>query len=258
MTLVRDTWTLTTRVLRHNTRSPDTIMTVVGMPLMILLAFVFVLGGAMSTGAIPYVDFVVPVVLLMCISSGVGYTAFRVNLDATNGMFSRFRAMPIARGAVLGGHLVASVIVNAISVAIVLAVAFAIGYRPSAGTGAWALTAAVLIAALVVFSMLGVAFGLAAKTSEGSSVFSYLVMGLLFVSSGFAPTSTMPAGLAAFANHQPMTAIIDSLRSAQLSLPDQGSTPRALAWLAAMLLAFTALAAWANNRAATRRTSLSN
>ncbi|MDR2380316.1 MAG: ABC transporter permease, partial [Bifidobacteriaceae bacterium] len=214
--LFADTWTLTVRMLKHNVRSVDTIMTVLAMPLLILFAFVFVFGGAMNTGAIRYVDFVVPVVLLMCIASGVSYTAFRANRDVTEGMFTRFRAMPIARPALVAGHVLASVIVGAVSVAVILVVALLIGYRPRADVAGWLVTAGVLTLTLVAFCLMGVTFGLAAKSAEGSGVFSYLVIGLLFVSSGFAPTSSMPAPLRVFADHQPMTYIINAIRDTQL------------------------------------------
>jgi ABC-2 type transport system permease protein len=223
-------------------------MTILAMPLLMLLAFVFVLGGAMNTGSIRYVDFVVPVVLLMCIATGVGYTAFRVNRDVTDGTFTRFRAMPIARPALIGGHVVASVIVNAVSVVLILAVALLIGYRPGAGLGGWTVTAVILVLTLVAFSVMGVTFGLAAKSDEGASVFSYLVIGLLFVSSGFAPTETMPRALQAFAEHQPMTAIIDAIRNAQLAMPDAGAALAATLWLAGIAALFAALAAAAHRR----------
>jgi ABC-2 type transport system permease protein len=239
-------------MLRHNIRSMDTIMSVLAMPLMILLAFVFVLGGAMDTGPIRYVDFIVPVVLLLCIASGVAYTAFRVNLDASTGMFARFRTMPIARPALLGGHIVASVIVNAISVAVIGAVSLLIGYRPQADAAGWATTAVLLVLALMAFSVMGVAFGLAAKSVEGASMFSYVLIGLLFVSSGFAPTDTMPSGLRAFADHQPLTAIINAVRDAQLGHLSQTGTMTALAWLLGIVTAFTILAIHANQRAANR------
>jgi ABC-2 type transport system permease protein len=235
-------------MLKHNIRSMDTIMTVLAMPLLILLAFVFVLGGAMDTGSIPYVNFVVPVVLLMCIASGVAYTAFRVNHDVTDGMFTRFRAMPIARPTLVAGHVFASVIVNAVSVAILIAVSFLIGYRPSADVVGWLLTAAILILALLAFSVMGVTFGLVAKTDEGSGMFSYLVIGLLFVSSGFAPTETMPTPLRAFADHQPMTVVINAIRDAQLGIPGSGSAPAAMLWLTGIAIGFSVLAVFANRR----------
>ncbi len=239
---VQDTTTLTGRMLRHNIRSMDTIMTVVAMPLMILLAFVYVLGGAMDTGPIRYIDFVLPVVLLMCIASGVAYTAFRVNNDVTSGMFARFHTMPIAKSALLGGHIVASIVVNAISVAIIFVIALLIGYRPQADLGGWLITLGLLALVLIAFSIMGVAFGLAAKTAEGSGMFSYLLMALLFVSSGFAPTNTMPTPLRAFADHQPLTYVINAVREAQLSLPLGKDAWIAAVWMVALIVVFAVLA----------------
>jgi ABC-2 type transport system permease protein len=240
-------------MLTHNVRSIDTIMTALVMPLMILLAFVFVLGGAMNTGPVRYVDFVVPVVLLMCVASGVAYTAFRVNNDATGGMFTRLRTMPIAHSALLGGHMLASVIVNAVSVGVLLALALAIGYRPTADAAGWALTFALLLAAVAAFSAMGVAFGILAKTAEGASVFSYPVIGLLFVSSGFAPVETMPAGLRAFADHQPLTPVINAIRDAQISQPSAGQVGVAFAWLAGLGIFFAIIASWAFRRSKARQ-----
>jgi ABC-2 type transport system permease protein len=163
-------------------------------------------------------------------------------------MFTRFRAMPIARPALVAGHVLASVIVGAVSVALILVVALLIGYRPRADVAGWLVTAGVLTLTLVAFCLMGVTFGLAAKSAEGSGVFSYLVIGLLFVSSGFAPTSTMPAPLRAFADHQPMTHIINAIRDTQLALPGQGATLLAVLWLTGLAALFAALAILANRR----------
>jgi ABC-2 type transport system permease protein len=133
-------------------------------------------------------------------------------------------------------------------VAILIAFSFLIGYSPSAGVADWLLTVIILILALLAFSMMGVTFGLAAKTDEGSGMFSYLVIGLLFVSSGFAPTATMPAPLRTFADHQPMTVVIDAIRNAQLGVLGNGSTTAAILWLVGIAIAFGVLAALANRR----------
>jgi ABC-2 type transport system permease protein len=251
--VIRDTLTLAGRMLKHNIRSADTIMTVLAMPIMILLAFVYVLGGAMDTGPIRSVNYVVPVVLLMCIASGIAYTAFRVNLDVTSGMYARLRTMPIARSALVGGHILASVIVNSLSVVVLLAVAFGVGYRPNASLAGWAITVSILVATVVAFSVMGVFFGLAAKTNEGAGMFSYLLMGLLFVSSGFAPTDTMPRPLRAFADHQPLTPIINAIRDSQLGQIDSSGLWIALSWLGGIIVVFAALAGLANGRIASRR-----
>ncbi|MDR1264131.1 MAG: ABC transporter permease [Propionibacteriaceae bacterium] len=246
---LRDTWTLTVRMLKHNVRSADTIVTTLVMPIMILLAFVFVLGGAMSPAAGRYVDYVVPVVLLFAVASGVAYTAWRVNQDKTSGIQNRLRTMPIARWSMTAGHVLSSVLVNAVSLVLMYAVALLVGYRPHTDATGWAASVGLLVAALVAFTMMGVACGLLAKTNEGAGLFSYLVMGLLFVSSGFAPTATMPAGLRAFADHQPMTPLIDALRAAQLGAVDPTATAVAGAWLAGAGVVFALLAAAASRRA---------
>ncbi|MDR2566956.1 MAG: ABC transporter permease, partial [Bifidobacteriaceae bacterium] len=246
----QDARTLTARVLKHNLRSPDTIVTTLVTPVMILLAFVFVLGGAMDTGEVRYVDFVMPVVLLFAMVSGVSYTAWRVNQDVASGIQARFRTMPIARWAITGGHILASILTNAVSVAALFGIALVAGYRPQAGPAGWAATIALVLAALVAFATMGTAFGFLAKTNEGAGMFAYVAMALLFVSSGFAPTSTMPAGLRAFADHQPMTPIIDAIRDAQLGAGSATTTLIALAWLTAITILFAALATLGGKRRA--------
>lgn len=249
---LQDTTALSGRMLRHSVRSIDTIMTVLATPLLILLAFVFVIGGAMDIPDTRYVDYIVPVVVLMCIASGVSYTAYRINQDVSSGMMTRFRTMPIARSAILGGHAVASVAINALSVALVLLIALAVGYRPRAGVADWALSMLLLALVLVGFTLMGVTFGLAARTVEGASLFSYLLIGLLFVSSGFAPTDTMPSGLRVFADHQPLTPIINALREAQLGQDTISMWP-ALSWSAGICLVFGVLAHVAARRSTARQ-----
>ena len=243
MTGVRDTLTLAMRMLKHNIRTADTIMTTLVMPVMILLAFVFVIGGAMDTGTVAYVDYVVPVVLLYTVLTGISYTAWRVNQDVTSGFQDRLRSLPIARWSIIGGHVVASVLVNAVSVVIVFGVALLIGYRPRADAAGWLVSIVLIVVCLVAFTVMGVSFGMTAKTSEGAGMFVYFGMGLLFVSSGFAPTQSMPAPLRAFADHQPMTPIINAFRDAQLGATDPVQTWIALACLAAIIVVFAALAA---------------
>ena len=248
MTGIRDTWTLAVRMLNHNIRTADTIMTTLVMPVMILLAFVFVIGGAMDTGTVAYVDYVVPVVLLYTVLTGISYTAWRVNQDMTTGFQDRLRSLPIARWSMIGGHVVASVLVNAVSVVVVFGVALLIGYRPHADAMGWLVSIALILVCLVAFTVMGVSFGMMAKTSEGAGMFVYFGMGLLFVSSGFAPTNSMPDPLRAFADHQPMTPIINALRDAQLGTTDPGQTWIALACLVGILFVFAVLAATVGGR----------
>ncbi len=210
-----DTRVMCGRVLRHNLRSIDTIITVVAMPVMMMLASVYIYGGAMDIG-MNYKNYIVPGILLFCIVSGVAYTSYRLNIDVTKGIFERFHSMPISKSSILGGHVWTTIIFSCISVFVVLLVSMLIGFRPAADLPQWLL--AVLLILVFTFAMTWIAifFGLICRTNETAGIFTYILMGLIFTSSGFAPTNTMPAGLAAFAKHQPMTPVIDGLRGLML------------------------------------------
>jgi ABC-2 type transport system permease protein len=242
---VGDSIVMTGRVLRYTTRSVDTIITVVAMPIMLMLLFVFVFGGAIHTGSTRYVDYIVPGIILMCIASGVAYTAFRLNNDITKGIFERFHSMPIAKSSILAGHVLTSVVFNVVSVMLILLFALLLGFRPDASIAGWLAIAGILLLCTLALTWIAVMFGLLAKSAEGASVFSYILLVLLFISSGFVPTDTMPKGLRLFAENQPMTPIIESLRSLMLHQPVGNSAVLAVTWslgilavcyLAAMLI----------------------
>lgn len=233
-----DTAVMGGRVLRHTFRSIDTLITVVAMPVMMMLMTVYVFGGAMDTGPIEYIDFVVPGIILYTIVSGVAYTAFRLNNDVTAGIFDRFHSMPIAKSSILGGHVLTSVVFNAFSVVIVMLIALLAGYRPGAGIAGWLLAAGILLLFTLAMTWIAVTFGLLAKTGEGAGVFSYFMLPLLFLSSGFAPTETMPGILRAFANHQPVTPIIDTVRSLMMREPAGNSALIAVLWCVGILIVF--------------------
>lgn len=213
MTVFSDTMTLTGRMMKHMTRSVDTIMTVVLMPIMLMLAFIYIFGGAMTIPQEVYKGFIVPAILLFTVASGVGYTAFRLNGDIQNGIFERFHSMPIAKSAILNSHVVTSVVFNFISAMVVLLSSILIGFRPKADVLDWMMALLLLLAATYALSWIAVLFGLIAKNNETAIAFSYLLIGLLFTSSGFVPTETLPKILRGFADYQPMTPIINTLRS---------------------------------------------
>lgn len=213
MTVFSDTMTLTGRMMKHMTRSVDTIMTVVLMPIMLMLAFIYIFGGAMTIPQEVYKGFIVPAILLFTVASGVGYTAFRLNGDIQNGIFERFHSMPIAKSAILNSHVVTSVVFNFISAMVVLLSSILIGFRPKADVLDWMMALLLLLAATYALSWIAVLFGLIAKNNETAIAFSYLLIGLLFISSGFVPTETLPKILRGFADYQPMTPIINTLRS---------------------------------------------
>ena len=230
-----DTAILTGRTLRHITRSPDTIITTVITPIALMLLFVYVLGGAINTGSASYVNYMLPGILLITIASGISYTAFRLFTDIQGGIFERFQSMPIARPGVLWAHVLTSLAANVISLALVIGVAFAMGFRPGAGPLAWLAVAGLLILFTLALTWLAVIPGLTAKSVDGASAFAYPLIFLPFISSAFVPTATMPAPVRAFAEHQPVTSIVNTIRALFAQQPVGTGVWRALAWCLGIL-----------------------
>lgn len=239
---VEDTAVLTARSLRHITRSLDTIITTALMPVAMMLLFVYVFGGAIDTGSVEYVDYMLPGILLITVASGVAYTALRLFTDLQSGIFERFQSMPIARSGVLWAHVLTSVVANLVSVAVVLLVALAMGFRTGAGVPAWLAVAGILVLFTLALTWLAVVAGLSAKTADGAGAFAYPLIFLPFISSAFVPTDTMPAPLAAFAEHQPVTSIVDTIRNLFEQQPVGSDIWVALAWCAGILALAYALA----------------
>jgi ABC-2 type transport system permease protein len=231
-----DTGVLTGRSLRHITRSLDTVITVSIMPISLMLMFVYVFGGAIDTGAQHYVDYLLPGILLITIAMGISYTAFRLFTDLQSGIFERFQSMPIARSSVLWGHVLTSLVANIVSMAIVIGVALIMGFRTGASVAAWLAVAGILILFTLALTWLAVIAGLSAKTVDGASAFSYPLIFLPFISSAFVPTSSMPGPVAWFAEHQPVTSIVDSIRALFAGQPVGGDIWIALAWLVGILV----------------------
>jgi ABC-2 type transport system permease protein len=244
-----DTLAMTGRVMRHMLRSIDTIITVIIMPVLIMLAFVYIFGGAMTLPAgVDYKGFVLPGILLFTVASGTSYTAYRLNVDVTQGIFERFHSMPIAKSSILGGHIVTSVIFNMVSMAVVFAVALLIGYRPAAGPLDYLPVVALLLLFTIAVSWMAAFFGLLANNGDTAVIFTYPIMALIFTSSSFAPVSSMPGPLQVFAQVQPLTPIIDSCRA----LLNGGGVGTeiwvALAWTVLLLVVFQALSSWAYHK----------
>jgi len=206
---------MTRRSLRHILRSPDTIITVLITPIVILLMFVYVLGGALEqqTGSVNYIDFITPGIIIMTVCSGIAYAAFRLNSDIQKGIINRFRTMPVAPSSILSGQALSSALSNLFSCLIVLAVAFAVGFRTSAGLAEWLLFAGLLILFTLATTWMAIYFGLKAKSAEGASSFSYILLFLVFLSPSFVPTASMTPVLRGFAEQQPFTPIIETMRS---------------------------------------------
>jgi ABC-2 type transport system permease protein len=239
---LRDTSALLGRSLRHILRSPDTIITTAITPIAMLLMFVYVFGGAIDTGGGTYVNYLLPGILLITVASGVAYTALRPFTDVSGGIFERFQSMPIARSAVLWGHVLTSLIANLISLVLVVGVAVAIGFRSGAGLAAWLGVLGIIVLFTLALTWLAVSAGLAAKSADGAGAFAYPLLFLPFVSSAFVPTAGMPGPVEWFAEHQPVTSIVNTLRNLYAGQPLGSDVWTALAWCVGLLLVAYALA----------------
>jgi ABC-2 type transport system permease protein len=231
-----DTAVLTGRSLRHITRSLDTIITTVITPIAIMLLFVYVLGGAIQTGTDSYVQYMLPGILLITIASGIAYTASRLFSDVHGGIFERFQSMPIARSGVLWAHVLTSLAANLLSIVVVVLVALLMGFRSGAGVVAWLEVAGILILFIFALTWIAVIPGLTAKSAEGAGAFAYPIIFLPFISSAFVPTATMPGPVRAFAEHQPVTSIVNAIRALFAQQPVGGDIWVALAWCAGILV----------------------
>ena len=231
-----DTAVLLGRSMRHITRSPDTIITVTIMPIALMLLFVYVFGGAIHTGSERYVTYLLPGILLITIAMGISYTAVRLFTDMKSGIFERLQSMPIARSSVLWAHVLTSVVSNLISLGVVVLVALLLGFRSPAGVLAWLAVAGILVLFTPALTWLAVIAGLSAKTTDGAGAFSYPIIFLPFISSAFVPTRTMPGPVRAFADYQPTTSIVDTIRDLLTQQPAGTRIWTALAWCLGILV----------------------
>ncbi|MEO3776872.1 ABC transporter permease [Micromonospora sp. B11E3] len=245
---LRDSATMLRRNLRRMLRYPSMTVTLVGMPVVFLLLFVYVFGGTLGAGLggpahggaaggrAEYANYVAPAIILMTVTATVQGTAISIAMDMTEGIISRFRTMHIARVSVLTGHVLGSMIQAVSSLAIVIGVALLIGFRPTAGPGAWLATAGFLMAVTFALVWLSVALGQVSGSVETASNLPMPLVLLPFLGSGFVPTDSMPAGLRWFAEHQPFTPIIETLRGLLMDEPIGNNAWVALAWCAAIAL----------------------
>jgi len=224
------------RSMRHIFRSMDTIITVTITPIAMLLLFVYVLGGAIQTGTDNYVNYLLPGILLIAIASGIAYTALRLFMDVQGGIFERFHSMPIARSTMLWGHVITSLVSNAISIVVIILVALVMGFRSSAGVQSWLAVAGILTLLTLALTWVAMIAGLSAKTVDGASAFSYPLIFLPFISSAFVPTESMPSVVRAFAENQPVTSIVDAIRALLSRQPVGNDIWVALAWCVGIMI----------------------
>ncbi|MFD4295387.1 ABC transporter permease [Rhodococcus sp. NPDC058505] len=240
--VLADTTALTGRSLRHITRSPDTVITTAITPVAMMLLFVYVFGGAIDTGSGTgtstgeYATYLLPGILLITIASGVAYTAVRLFNDLQGGIVERFQSMPIARPSVLWSHVLTSLVANLGALVLVVGVALLMGFRSEANLLEWLVVVGILVLFTLALTWLAVIAGLSASSVDGAGAFAYPLIFLPFLSSAFVPTDSMPGPVRAFADNQPVTAIVDAIRGLLAGHPAGSDVWVALAWCGGLLL----------------------
>ena len=199
------------RCVRRSIRNPEAFFTALMLPIVLMLLFVYIFGGALRTG-VQYVDYVVPGLIVLCAGFGAGTTAVAVATDMTNGIVDRFRSMPIAGPSILIGHIAASLVRNLIATALVIGVGIGVGWRPTGSPARWLAAIAMIVLFVFALSWLAAAVGLLAGGVEAANSATFVLMFLPYVSTAFVPARTMPTWLRAFADHQPFTPIIETMR----------------------------------------------
>lgn len=223
----RDTGAMIGRSVRRTARDVETLLMSLLLPVMLMLLFVYIFGGALQTG-MAYVDYVVPGTILLCAGYGAASTATSVSADVTSGFVDRLRSMPVLGSSVLTGHVVASVARNVVATVVVMGVAYAVGWRPDPRPVAWLAALGLIVLFILAISWLSAALGLVARSPETANAFTFVILFLPYVSSAFVPTGTLPGFLRGFAEHQPVTPVIETLRPLLMG----GSVTASTAWLA--------------------------
>ena len=226
-----DSMIMLRRNFKHTMRNPTAVINAVLLPVIIMLMFVYMLGNAFSVG-VRYIDYATPGMILLAITYGLSATATAVNSDMTKGIINRFRVMDVSRGAVLTGHVVASMLNSLISIAAIIGLAFALGFRSSASFPGWLGVIGIVLVTSFAATWLTVALGLAAKTPESAGLATVPLILLPFFSSAIVPAAKMGAGVRQFAEYQPFTPVIETLRGLLTGHPSPGHAFAALAWCA--------------------------
>ncbi len=245
---ISDTRVMVTRSVRRSRRDPEAFFTALMLPVVLMLLFVYVFGGAMNTGG-SYANYVVPGLIVLCAGFGAGTTAVAVATDMSNGIVDRFRSMPISGPSVLAGHITASLLRNLVATALVIGVGLAVGWRPDASVAGWAGAAGMIVLFILALSWLAAAVGLLVHGAEAANSATFVFMFIPYVSTAFVPAATMPGWLRGFATHQPFTPIVETMRGLWMGHTSTGASVGSQAWLAvlyclAILAASVAAASW--------------
>jgi ABC-2 type transport system permease protein len=248
MYLLSDARVMVTRCLRRSLRNPEAFFTALMLPIVLMLLFVYVFGGDLSTGG-KYVDYVVPGLIVLCAGFGAGTTAVAVATDMNNGFVDRIRSMPVFGSSLLIGHVIASLARNLVATSLVIVVALGIGWRPTGSPVRWAATVGMIVLFVLALSWLAAGVGLLARSAEAATSFTMVLMFIPYVSTAFVPAHTMPAVLGDFARYQPFTPIIETMRGLWMGRTSTGvgvghEAMIAIAYCAGILVVSTAGASW--------------
>jgi ABC-2 type transport system permease protein len=248
MSLFSDSRVMVTRCLRRSLRNPEAFFTALMLPIVLMLLFVYVFGGDLSTGG-KYVDYVVPGLIVLCAGFGAGTTAVAVATDMTNGIVDRIRSMPVFGSSLLIGHVVASLARNLVATSLVIVVALGIGWRPTGSPVRWVATVGMIVLFVLALSWLAAGVGLLARSAEAATSFTMVLMFIPYVSTAFVPAHTMPAVLGDIARYQPFTPIIETMRGLWMGHTSTGvalghEAMIAIAYCAGILAVSTAGASW--------------
>lgn len=227
---INDSVTMIGRSIRHVVRNVEGLILAVVLPVMIMVMFVYVLGGGLQAGVENYVDYAVPGVLLLSTGYNAATTGISVAMDMTNGVIDRFRSMPIFSSSVLIGHIVGSLLRNLFSAAIVVAVALLVGWNPNATAVEWLGVVGMIAVYILAMSALSAAFALMVRSPESAGTFSFFMLFLPYVSSGFLPVETLPSWLHGFAENQPITPMVETLRGLLMGTAIGSNAALALVW----------------------------
>ena len=239
-----DTRVMIARCLRRSLRDPEAFFTALMLPVVLMLMFVYVFGGAINIGG-HYANYVVPGLIVLCAGFGAGTTAVAVATDMSSGIVDRFRSMPILGSSILAGHIVASLARNLLATALVIGAGLGVGWRPTSSPGAWAGAVAMVTAFILAMSWLAAAFGLFVRSAEAANASTFVFMFLPYVSTAFVAARTMPAVLRPIAANQPFTAVIETMRGLWMGHTSTGAAVGHEAWIAAAYCAVILVAAFA-------------
>jgi ABC-2 type transport system permease protein len=244
--------TFISRSFIHSVRDVEALPMAVVLPTMLMLMFTWIFGNAIDPSG-GYVDYVVPGIILLCAGFGASSTAIAVSRDMTTGIIDRFRTMPIRSGAVLTGHVIASLARNLVATGVVIAVALLVGFRPVAAPLEWVAAFGIIALWILAITYLFAAIGLAASTPEAASGFGFILLFLPYVSSAFVPVDTMPDWLQPIAEYQPITPVIETIRALLMDMPIGDSAWWAIGWCVGVIVVSVVWGAWLFRRKAGRR-----